>query len=308
MTMAPLIPSIPVEILEKLYTLNNKITIKFALIVFKELIVTESDLTVICKIALTAKNIDVHYDKLYSLGLVERYKDEHHNVWYTLHHRMIVDNMQCSQCEFKKKTVYKGAEKSAKYYKCKAPILCGYNYYRVAHGLLKRSMADIGLQAMTQNFRTTRSTMNVKEREYLSLTVDEWTPECFVEFMYDMYKEYYPHLETPAKNKIRKSLSQVRKAFESEYEDKYKYMVKKYITYNFEDAAKTHNIVNVYRLMQVYQMKKYLDENPWVEEIQTCGTYDIKCPYWEDGGCVITKDPRNKCTKKIRKYMLEKYN
>jgi len=308
MKSPPLIPSITPETLEKLYALNNKITIKFALIIFKELMITESDLTVLCKIPLTAKNVDGHYRKLYALGLIERYKDEHHNVWYTLHHRLIIDNMQCQGCEFKKKAVHRGPEKSAKYYKCKAPMPCAYNYYRVAHGLLKRTMADIGLQAITTDFRVTRSTTNIQERRYEQCPVEEWEPEFFVDYMYDMYKQYYPHLDTPAKIKIRKSLAKVRKAFAAEYEDNYRYMVKQYIVYNFEDASKTHNIVNVHRLMQVYQMKKYLDENPWVEEIETCGRFDIRCPYWQEGGCVITKDPRNKCTKKIRKHMREKYN
>jgi hypothetical protein len=300
----PVIPSLSPELIETLLGLNNNAR-KIALAVFKEIMITEADLLTVCKIKADAKSLEYPLKKLKQMGIVNRFKDDDHTIWYTVHSKLLMQYMQCQQCNHRKKEVYRSNMNSAHYFSCQSTVLCGYNYYRVAHALLKQFKAANGLTPVADDFRVTRRRTGEVVREYVGKEIEYWSTKDFIELILDSYKQNYPHIETPTKSQISRNFSKVRKAFETEFEDSWRYILKHYIKYNFDKAKEEHYIVSVKRMSEPRMMNEYLEARPFVEEIQECGKYGIKCPYWKEE-CTLTSRG-GMCTKKIRSHMRRKY-
>ncbi len=301
----PMIPSIPVEVLETLLGMNNNAR-KIALAVFSNIMINEADLALSCKIKIDNSNFEYAFKKLKQLNIVNRYIDENHVIWYTVHSKLLMQYMACQQCQYRKKKVYRASLNSAHYFQCKAMVLCAFNYYRVAHALLKQYKARHGLELMADDFRVTRKNTKEYAREYNNKPVDSWITKDFVEYIMDYYETQYPHIETPKKPIVHRYFAKIKLAFETEFEDKWQYVAKHYIKYNFEKAREEHYTVSVKMMTEPRLMNEYLEARPFVEEVEVCGKYDIRCPYWEDG-CTL-KARGGECTKKIRSHMRGKYN
>jgi len=299
------IPTIPVEVLQTLNLVSND-SRKIALLVFSEIMVTESTLCEVTKIPMSSKNLEPAFRKLLKFGIVDRLEDDGHVIWYTIHSKLLMEHMSCKSCHFRHKEVFRSPVNSAHYYTCNAPILCGYNYYRVAHAVLKRYKAEHGLSPVATDFRSARKSVVENVREYTGKDIEEWATKDFLEYILDKYKEYYPHIATPNRASIQKNFTIIKRAFIEEF-DEWKYLVKHYITWNFQVASAEYKTVSMSRMTKPYHMQDYLEKHPFVNTVQECGVYGIKCPYWVDEGCKLVRQ-QSRCSKKIRSAMRRKYN
>jgi hypothetical protein len=306
MKQTEVIPAIPTEILGALQNVSND-SRKIALLVFQEIMITESELCNRAKVKMSAKKLEPAFAKLCKMQIINRHEDDSHVIWYVIHSRLLMDNFHCKGCEFKKKEVFRSPMNSAHYYTCKAPVLCAYNYYRVAHAVLKRYKAEHGLSIVPLNFRMTRKKGEDFVREYKTKRVEEWKAKDFVDFILDKYQEYYPHVPTPSRQSIQRSFTVVKKAFSEEFEDTWQFLVKHYINFNFKKASEEYKMVSMKYMTRVFNMQTYLQEHAFIHTVQECETYGFRCPYWQDGGCKLIRQ-QSKCSKHIRSVMRRKYN
>jgi len=299
------IPTIPADLLNKLIGLNNKISIKIALCVFCDIMISEPDLCKICNVK-PGKSVEGAYNNLHKLELVSRCVDDEHTVWYTVHPGVIQDCVQCAGCTHSRKKVYRSSKNAARYVACKSTVLCAHNYFRVAQAILKIYKAHSGLMRCAVDFRVGRKVAEEKAREYKSKEVGEWVVKDFVDMTLDFYAKYYPHLETPNRQSIRKSLVKIKKAFQTEF-DNWEYLLKHYVIHSFKCATDDHAMVSLRRLQHVNEMQKYLETHAFAATIESCQKYMISCPYWKEDECRVIKGG-GKCTRTMRSNIRRKYN
>lgn len=235
------------------------------------------------------------------------YSNTSREVHYAVNLTLLLADYDCPSCKYSAKKVLRHDGSAIKYYECSLPVSCACDYSRIAeatvkiHKLMKKMkvVESVGHKIVRKAVKTVR--------DYVDLDITEWRNTEYVDFIYDKYKEYYPHLSTLNKKTISLKFQILKKAFVAEYEEEeWPLLLKHYITWAFEEAARLNKVVSMKYMCGHRNMVEFVSNSTYVKQLAHCKQYDIMCPYMKKT-CIIISGG-SECTSKLRDHMNKRYN
>lgn len=285
--------SLDTKLLQRLRLIRNAQLYKIVLVIFENILIREDELC--SKVFLDANKIKKLISKGECFDLIDVYKDNKYNVYYSVSYILLKSKFICSGCEFSRDNKY-GKE-------CKSSVHCVGNYYRCALALLNKCKKTIGFtNCEVEYFEGLAVKLN---DEFKRKTVQIWILDDFVNFYRDKFIESYPHIKYPKKAIIRRYLVQLKKIFVEEYQLKWQFLLKRYLIVSYKIAIDKGEVMSLRYISEWSRIKPFI-KNKKHTSITLCKTYGIYCPYW-DRKCTLP-ELGNECNKKLRTEMRVSYN
>jgi len=260
------------ELLDKLFALRNATAIKVVLDIWNRIYVKENE-------------------------LAEKHRKSERDINKILY-SVKNNGFRCDECEYGKKVKQKGLRK--KVWACGVGTSCADNYPRVVTNVLELMKAS-GYKK-TQFKDLIGKGRGNKSRETTKKKIEDWNTNDFVDFYYNKHQKSYSHISSLKKGMIRRYVVKLREAFQVEFEERWQYVLKRYVRYTFKQASEKEFIPSLQMMCEKNIIMKFVNQEATLE-CNTCGKYKIYCPYWNEE-CVLTE----KCKKSLRKKIKKKFN
>jgi hypothetical protein len=235
------------------------------------------------------------------------YSTASREVYYAVNLTLLLADHDCSSCSCSVKKVFRNGGGAVRYYECSSEIVCVHDHARLAEATIKIHKLCRKLKVIENIGHKVIRKETEAVRDYADMDVKLWRNKDYVDYIYDKYKEYYPHLSTLTKKSINIGFQALKKTFTAEYEEEeWPLRMKHYITWAFDAAAKKNKVVSMKYICGHRNMVEFANTSTYVKQLMRCEQYDIMCPYMAKT-CTIQSGGAE-CTSKLMGQMKKRYN
>jgi len=202
---------------------------------------------------------------------VDRFNGQTGNTILIVSRRLSSNFVKCRDCAFAAKV--KGGWRCKN--KMNSLLLC--NLWRVSFMAYKKLLSSGYKLDEYGGSGDTISRNRGKEvnEGYKLKPLKDWDVDDFSRFFHEKYKPY-DHLLTFSLGALVKRTVKMKKIFEVEFDELWKYYLKKYIDWYFTDLEKTGKNPTLFAMTNIDNLKKFREMVP---DVSFCSKHMLFCPY-----------------------------
>ena len=270
------------DLLAKLLKLKTSGQLRATLFILNAPIVEQNNLSKAVRISVDKLDDVLHLAG--ELGLIERMVIKAtREVHYVASKGIVPIELKCHGCKFSKE-------------RCKASFECVHMHSRLVY-ITWKELNRIRKTFTLSQFEKKMVRHKTGERRVVSGLVDDWEFNDFVDFMWYQYG-VYDHLITITKVHVRRFIVQMKKAFQIEFEDNWKLVLKHYIVWLFSNDQ----IPSLKKACDRFSIQNFIDKVP-IHTYRFCQKYKMYCPWWKS-----TCSYNGKCNSGLRNKIRKHYN
>jgi len=271
---------------------------KVILVILKDKCIEETKIGSVLRISM--KVLQKSLNRLIELGLIRRMRQKQTHLVNIILGNRFCDVEECVDCKYAHRD-------SSGFYRCsiEKSIYCLHDYERLSHGIhriMKETHEEI---KALEDFKR-----KVGKGGVLKDDVDRWNFKDFIIFYLEQFKVHYPDAIAPTdKVFLRKSIKELYKTFKERSGNRWRYLMKHYISKTMSLCVEENIILNPNKLNDPIFVKGFLSSKGLkIMNLGYCNVYDILCSYaLRDGVCSLDKS-NIECDSELIERMKERYN